>query len=97
MKLQSITAADDGKHKYKAVFLQDNGRTKTTKFGAVGYTDYLHSKDKDQRARYLKRHSGMGEHWNEPTTAGSLSKNILWGDSTSFSKNVADFKKRFDL
>jgi hypothetical protein len=30
-------------------------------------------------------------------TAGSLSKWILWGASTSIRENIRDFKKRFNL
>jgi len=37
------------------------------------------------------------EDWNKPDTAGALSRWILWGDSTSIQKNIADFKKRFSL
>jgi hypothetical protein len=93
MKLQSITEAHDGKHKYEAKFLQDNGRIKTTKFGAKGYSDYTQHHDKERRERYLARHSGMGEHWNEPMTAEHYLKHLLWGESTSFSKNVAELQE----
>ena len=95
MKLLHLETAHDGIHKYKAVFLQDNGRTKTTNFGAVGYSDYTKHKDPHRRALYLDRHSG--EDWNDPVTAGALSRWILWGDSTSFHENVIAFMKKFGL
>lgn len=96
MKLKSITPARDGVHKYKAVFIQDNGRTKTTKFGAFGMSDYTKHKDSRRKELYVSRHSGMGEDWNDPTTAGALSRWILWNLPT-FSESLADYRKRFSL
>ena len=46
MKLVSVKHATDGKHKYTAQFLQDNGRTKMTHFGAKGMDDYTLKGDK---------------------------------------------------
>ena len=96
MKLLRVEHAGDGVHKYKAVFLQENGRTKTTNFGAVGYSDYTKHKDKHRRELYLDRHRTT-ENWNDPTTAGALSKYLLWGDSTSFEQNLAHYKSHFQL
>ena len=94
MKLVSVTPADDGIHKYEAKF--ENGRSKTTKFGAAGMDDYTKTKDKEQRARYLKRHS-RNENWSDPTSAGSLSKHLLWGESTSMMANLRAFRNKFNL
>lgn len=96
MKLVSVKAASDGKHKYTAQFLKDNGRTKTTHFGAKGMDDYTITGDRDRRMLYLMRHRER-ENWDDPTSAGSLSRYLLWGDSTSFSENLAAFKRRFNL
>jgi hypothetical protein len=94
MKLVSVKPADDGVHKYEAKF--ENGRSKTTKFGASGMDDYTKTKDKEQRARYLKRHS-RNENWSDPTSAGSLSKHLLWGESTSMMANLRAFRNKFNL
>lgn len=94
MKLESVTPAGDGVHKYKAVFT--NGRTKTTKFGAAGMDDYTKTHDTEQRARYIKRHSN-NENWNDPTSAGALSRYLLWGESTSMVKNLQAYRRRFNL
>jgi hypothetical protein len=94
MKLVSVTPADDGVHKYAAKF--ENGRSKTTKFGAAGMDDYTKTHDKEQRARYLKRHS-RNENWSDPTSAGSLSKHLLWGESTSMMANLRAFRNKFNL
>lgn len=75
---------------------ENMGRTKTIHFGSKGMDDYTISKNKEQRERYLTRHRA-NEDWNKPDSAGALSRYILWGDSTSIHKNIADFKKRFNL
>lgn len=95
MKLLSVTPATDSKHKYTAVF-DNNGRKKTTHFGAKGMDDYTLTHDKEQRERYRTRHK-KDLATKDPTRAGFLSYYILWGDSTSLRSNIADFKSRFDL
>jgi hypothetical protein len=95
MKLVRIGKSTKAGKKMMAVFETD-GRTKTIHFGSAGMDDYTITKDKEQRERYLNRHRA-NEDWNKPDSAGALSRWILWGDSTSITKNVADFKKRFAL
>jgi len=96
VKLQSITESDKPGKKLKAVFVQDNGRTKTTHFGAAGMDDYTKTHDKAQRDRYRTRHK-KDLQTGDPTRAGFLSYHILWGDSTSRAANIAAYKKRFNL
>lgn len=95
MKLISISDSPKTDKKLMAVF-DNEGRKKTTHFGAKGMDDYTLTHDKDQRERYLKRHANR-ENWNDPTTPGALSKWILWGNSTSRQKNIAEYKKKFNL
>jgi len=100
MKLVSIKKATDGKHKYTATFDND-GRTKTTHFGAAGYKDFIqYSKEggdiaAKHKASYLARHKAT-ESWNNPTTAGSLSRYILWGEPT-LAASIKSFKNKFGL
>jgi len=101
MKVEFSQATAKGK-KMKAVFYEKdkNGKMKkkkTIQFGAKGYTDYLISKDKERRARYIKRHTNSRENHNNPMSAGSLSRHILWGSSTSKQANIRSFKKKFNL
>lgn len=96
MELKKVVPARDGVHKYKAVFEKDDGRTKTTAFGAAGMSDYTQHHDEARRARYLQRHRA-NENWSDPTSAGSLSKHLLWGESTSLVRNLAAFRKKFGL
>lgn len=78
--------------KWRAVF---NDGTHTD-FGAAGMDDYTKTHDKEQRIRYLMRHR-KNEDWNNPKSAGALSRWILWGDSTSIAENLRAFKLRFHL
>jgi hypothetical protein len=95
MKLVSVTPARDGVHKYEAKFDND-GRSKTTKFGAAGMDDYTKTHDKEQRARYIKRHAN-DLTTGDPTRAGYLSRYLLWGESTSMMNNLRAFRSRFNL
>ena len=77
--------------KLMAVFSLDNGRTRTTHFGSAGMDDYTKTKDVEQRARYLKRHRRR-ENWNDPVTAGALSRWVLWNLPSRRA-----YKRRFKL
>ena len=81
--------------KFDAVFDKD-GKERVVPFGAAGYSDYTKHKNVTRKARYIKRHSGMGEHWNKPDTPGALSRWVLW-NKPSLSGSLADFKRRFRL
>ena len=87
-----LVRATDGKHKWVAVFADG----KRVPFGAVGYQDYTQHHNPLRRANYLSRHRSR-ESWSNPRTAGSLSRYILWGDSTSLQANLKAFKRRFSL
>jgi hypothetical protein len=97
MKLKSVVPAHDGVHKYEATFVPEAGRTKHTKFGATGMDDYTKTHDKEQRARYIERHGRGRETWSDPTSAGALSRYILWGESTSMLENLRRYRSRFNL
>ncbi len=92
MKLISITKSNRKHKRYKAMFNDGS----ETHFGLDTGSTYIDHKDKAKRAAYLARHK-RNENWNNPKTAGSLSAHILWGKNTSLSKNIALFKKRFNL
>ena len=98
MELVSIKKSDDGKHKYEAIFKNTKtGRTKTTKFGAVGYDDYTtfptEVREKHQKA-YKARHKG--DNLTDPTSAGALSMFVLWSAHT-VKDGIANYKKHFKL
>ena len=84
-----LTRSTDGVHKWVAEF--DDGTH--TRYGAVGYDDYTTGHDQDQRLRYLTRHSKR-ENWNNPKSAGALSRWILWNLPT-IEASLRDYKRRF--
>ena len=95
LELVSVTKSKQPGKKFTASFLRD-GRPVTTHFGDSSMNDYTQHHDPERRRNYLARHKSR-ENWNDPTSAGSLSRYLLWGDSTSFQENLRAFKKRFGL
>ena len=77
--------------KYRAIF--DNN--KHIDFGATGYDDYLLTGNEVKKKAYLARHR-VNENWNDPYTAGTLSRYILWNKKT-LQESINDYKKRFGL
>jgi hypothetical protein len=96
MRLKTIRRSHRAEKKWDAVFEKDDGKEKVVSFGAAGMSDYTKHKDKTRKARYLKRHSGMGESWKKPDTPGALARWVLW-NKPSLKASISDFKKRFRL
>ena len=90
-----ISKSTKPEKKLMAVFQMDNGRTRTTHFGSAGMSDFPTHRDEERRKRYLARHRKR-ESWDAPTTAGALSRWILWNLPTR-SASIKDYKKRFKL
>jgi hypothetical protein len=95
MRLKTLRRSRNPEKKWDAVFEKD-GKEKVVAFGAKGYSDFTKHKNTTRKARYIKRHSGMGEHWNKPDTPGALSRWILW-NKPSLKGSLRDFKKRFNI
>lgn len=93
MKFDLFKSDSPGK-KWKAVFT-DGAKHKTIHFGATGYQDFTQHGSETRKASYLARHKTT-ESWNNPMTAGALSRWILWNKPT-ITGSVADFKRRFGL
>ena len=68
---------------------------KEVDFGLKGGSTYIDHKDDDKKKAYLARHRPR-EEWNNPLTAGSLARWLLWNMKT-LRDSIADFKKRFKL
>ena len=97
IKLLRITRSTNPDKKMMAVFEVD-GRERTTHFGQAGAKDYTRHSAIDREARkkaYDSRHR-TSEDWSDPTSAGALSKYVLW-NKTSVSASIADYKRRFGL
>lgn len=90
-----LEKAEDGRHKWVGVFTDDKGHEIRTPFGALGFEDFTIHRNRIRRSQYLARHLSR-EDWLNPTTAGSLSRWILW-ETSNLEINVRKFKERFNL
>tara|TARA_R110001606_G_scaffold374625_1_gene532530 strand:- start:8485 stop:8748 length:264 start_codon:yes stop_codon:yes gene_type:complete len=83
-------------------------KEKKISFGASNYRDNTLINDKNSKfylkklvdrnvvkASYIRRHREK-ENWNNPLTAGALSRFILWNKKT-LNSSIRDFKKRFKV
>jgi hypothetical protein len=95
MRFKTLRRSRNPEKKWDAIF-EKEGKEKVVSFGARGYSDFTKHKNVTRKARYIKRHSGMGEHWNKPDTPGALSRWILWNKPT-LKGSLRDFRKRFSL
>ena len=84
-----ITKSKNKDKKYSAVI---DGK-KTIHFGAAGMSDFTKHKDTERKQRYIDRHKSR-ENWNDHTTAGFFSKNLLWNKET-ITQSVKDTNNRF--
>ncbi len=98
IELVKIEKANDGKHKFVAVF-DVNGREKRTKFGAEGYGDFIIFTKKEgkesglrHKANYNFRHK-KDLRTGDVTRAGFLSVFILWNKPT-LQASINDYKRR---
>ena len=94
MKLIRVSKSPIGTKRLRAVF-QDGKRIINTDFGDPHMDNYTIHHDKARREAYLSRHR-HNENWNDPTSAGALSRWLLW-NTTSLQTNLELFKKRFNL
>ena len=102
MKLLSVKPSDRADKKYTATFCMCQGPTaccdrerKKVHFGQKGSSTYIDHRDEKKKDAYIARHK-VNENFNNPMSAGSLSRFILW-NKTTLSASIADFKKRFKL
>ena len=89
MKIEKSTRA--GKR-----FMATYANGKVVHFGQAGGKTYIDHGDKAKREAYLTRHKKR-ENWNDPYSAGALSRWLLWGDSVNLMDNIASFKRRFSV
>ena len=96
LKLIKIIRSPRIEKKYRAYFIDgthtDFGNRGSKNYGGVGSERTL---DKIKKENYIKRHQA-NENWNNPKSAGALSRWVLWNKET-FEESVKDYKKRFNL
>lgn len=94
-KYIKFTNPPSGK-KMTAIFFDDNKKKiKTINFGSAGMSDFTIHKDEERKQRYIDRHR-KNEDWNNPMTAGALSRWILW-NKKSKTESIKDFMNKFNL
>ena len=77
MRVEIKPATQKGK-KLQAIFYDDNDKKiQTIPFGQAGASDFTKHKDEERKKRYDERHKPR-EDWNNPMTAGALSKWNFW-------------------
>jgi len=90
-----ISASAQDKKKMTAIFYKDGKKVKTRHFGQKGASDFTKHGDEARKKRYDARHRKR-ENWNDPMSAGALSKYILWNKPT-LEGSIRDYLKRFKL
>ena len=94
MKLLKIVDSTANAERYTAYFsVGEDNKIKKIQFGSA--TNYTIHRDEDKKTNYLKRHQ-VREDWDNPLTAGALSRWILWNKKTIV-QSKKDFVKRFNL
>ena len=106
-RLCAIVESEKEGKKFDAIFRDKNcpckmkdkvecGRgEKIVSFGAEGMSDFTKHKDEERKELYLARHK-KNENWENPFSAGALSRWILWNKPT-LKDSIADYKKHFHL
>lgn len=92
MKLLRLTEPRNRAKKWRAEFSDG----KAVEFGQANAPDYTITKDKAQRDRYRARHK-VDLLTDDPRRAGFLAMEILWGDSTDIARNIATYKRKYNL
>lgn len=78
------------KNKRFVAFFSDGRRIH---FGFKGGQTYIDHGDKIKRENYIKRHQ-KNEDWTK-VNAGSLSRFLLWGNTTDLKKNHQEYMNIF--
>ena len=107
LKLIKVMPSTIEGKKWTAFFLKD-GKEIVRHFGSAGARDFTLINDKNSKFylpkvldrnvvkdAYLRRHRAR-ENWDNPLTAGALSRWLLW-DKKTLSGSLKAFKKKFKL
>ena len=89
-----IVKSSDPNKKFEAVIHKEDGKVKKIKFGQAGYSDFTKHKDPERKERYLARHKGMNENWNDYTKPSFYATRILWNKPTS-RDSIKDVNNKF--
>ena len=90
------------KKRFTAIFrIHKGGKViKITHFGQRNpkFGTYIDHGDKESRKNYIARHEVREKKfYTNPKRASTLSRFILWGDSTDLDTAIKDYKTKFKL
>lgn len=86
-----LVKSDRPDKRLAAIF--DSPTPRVVHFGSKGKA-YVDHRSKKLRKNYIARHS-VNEDWNDPYSAGALSRFILWGPYQSIEENHQYFMRKF--
>ncbi len=102
MWLLNVLPSNRKDKRYQAVFCLCDKKNackgsnhKTVSFGQPGATTFIDGASEEKKAAYIARHK-VRENWSDPTSAGALSRFLLWS-RRSLGEAVKEFKKKFNL
>ena len=87
--------------RFTALFIDKNGKVvKTTNFGlknpVIG--TFIDHGDRERRKNYIARHEVREKKfYKDPQRASTLSRYILWGDSSNLKEAIEQYKKKYNL
>ena len=68
---------------------------KKVSFGATGYSDFTQHKNEERKKNYIARHK-PNQNWNDLTTAGAWSKNLLWNKPT-IRESIKSMESKYNI
>jgi len=99
MKLEIKNSQAKGK-RFVAIFTDDKGKSKKVNFGLKNPKrgTYIDLGDKKVRKNYIARHEVTEKKfYKDPQRPATLSRFILWGESTSLKQNIENYKNKYNL
>ena len=99
MKLEIKNSQAKGK-RFVAIFTDDKGKSKKVNFGLKNPKKgtFIDHGDKELRKNYIARHEvNEKKFYNDPMRAATLSRFILWGNSSSLKQNIETYINKYNL
>jgi len=99
MKLEIKNSQAKGK-RFVAIFTNDKGKSKKVNFGLKNPKrgTFIDHADKELRKNYIARHEvNEKKFYKDPMRAATLSRFILWGNSSSLKQNIENYKNKYNL
>ena len=67
-------------------------------FGFKGGSTYIDHKSKEKRKNYIARHEvNEKQFYNDPKRPATLSRFILWGESTNLNQAIKNYEYKFNV